>query len=105
MEKSNIVRLKGLMNVEVVETGSRVKAQYHSSDHKEARKKEATFIHWIPEGIGIEANVMMPDASMARGLVEPSCMGLKVDDVIQFERFGFVRVDNMKPFVAYFAHR
>jgi len=105
MEKSGIVRLMGLMNVEVVETGSSIKTRYHSSDHEEARGKGATFIHWLPDGEGVEASVVMPDASKANGIAETACTDLKMDDMIQFERFGFVRVDNVKPFSAYFAHR
>ena len=105
MEKSGIVRLMGLMNVEVVETGPNIKARYHSSDVEEARANGATFIHWLPDGEGTEASVVMPDASLAKGIAETSCMDLTVDEMIQFERFGFVRVDRKSPFLAYYAHR
>jgi len=105
MEESGLVRLMGLMNVELVEKGSSIKARYHSSDHEEARANGATFIHWLPDGEGIEASVVMPDASEARGIAERACLDLKVDEMIQFERFGFVRVDRKSPFSAYFSHR
>jgi hypothetical protein len=49
--------------------------------------------------------VVMPDASEAEGLAEPSCVDLDPDDMIQFERFGFVRVDSASPFVAFYTHR
>jgi len=93
------------MNVEIVERGPNIKARYHSSNVEEARANGATFIHWLPEGEGIEASVIMPDASSAKGIAETSCMDLKVDEMIQFERFGFVRVDSKSPFSAYYAHR
>ncbi len=105
MEKSGIIRLMGLMNVKVVETGPCIKARFHSSDHEGARKKGVPFIHWLPNGDGIEASVIMPDASSAKGITESGCMNLKVDEMIQFERFGFVRVDSKSPFSAYYAHR
>ena len=105
MKKSGIVRLMGLMNVEVDETGPSIKARYHSREHEEARAMGATFIHWLPDGEGIEASVIMPDVSLAKGIAETVCMDLKVDDMIQFERFGFVRVDSKSPFSAYYAHR
>ena len=105
LANSDIVRLMGLMNVEVVERGASIKARYHSSDHEEARAKSASFIHWLPEGQGIDASVIMPDATAARGIAEGACIDLKADEMIQFERFGFVRVDSVSPFSAYFAHR
>lgn len=105
MASGNIVRLMGLFNVEVLEAKpGRVEARLHSEDYQEARALDVPFIHWLPEGVGVEAEVVMPDASVAAGLAEPGCSALPVDGVIQFERFGFVRVDSASPFVAYYAH-
>ncbi|UCH56766.1 MAG: glutamate--tRNA ligase [Candidatus Bathyarchaeota archaeon] len=104
--KGSLVRLMGLLNVEVTaKTSGQVEARYHSKDHLEARRAEAPFIHWLPEGVGVEARVVMPDASVKQGLAEPGCVGLTAGEMIQFERFGFVRVDSADPFVAYYAHR
>ena len=49
----------------------------------------------------------MPDVSVIEGLSEEYCIGLRPDTVIQFERVGFVRVENVSKegLVAYFAHR
>jgi len=105
MAPGMVLRLMGLFNVEIQEAGpGRVEARFHSMDYREARALKAPFIHWLPETVGVEARVVMPDASMAVGLVEPRCMELDVGDMIQFERFGFVRVDTTSPFVAYYAH-
>ena len=105
MTPGKVVRLMGLLNVEIVEVEPRrIEARYHSKDYHKARALDVPFIHWLPEAVGIDARVMMPDASVAVGLAEPRCSKLMVDDVIQFERFGFVRVDNTVPFVAYYAH-
>jgi len=104
--KGDLVRLMGLINVEIGDvTPQRIRARLHSMDYREARDREAPFIHWLPEGVGIEAEVVMPDATTASGLAEPGCEGLSVDEMIQFERFGFVRVDSTDPLVAYYAHR
>jgi glutamyl-tRNA synthetase len=46
----------------------------------------------------------MPDASVAAGRAENLVSGLKVDDMLQFERFGFVRVDSKNPLRFYYAH-
>ncbi len=106
LEPGKIVRLMGLMNIEItdVNKGS-VKAKYHSKDHHKARELDAPFIHWLPEGAGVMAQVVLPDASISKGLAEEGCLGLSVDDMIQFERYGFVRVDSLEPFVAYYTHK
>jgi len=48
----------------------------------------------------------MSDASAAIGVAEEACRKLSSNEIIQFERFGFVRVDKVnKKLTAYFAHR
>jgi len=47
----------------------------------------------------------MPDASTATGLAEESVHGLKMDEMFQFERFGYCRVEASEPFEAYFTHK
>jgi hypothetical protein len=46
----------------------------------------------------------MADASVAVGRAESLVAGLSVDDMLQFERFGFVRVDSKDPLRLYYAH-
>ena len=103
--RGGILRLMGLINVEVTKAvPGRVEARLHSRGYQEARALEAPFIHWLAEGAGVGAEVVMPDASRAVGLAEAACSMLQAGEVIQFERFGFVRVDGPSPFVAYYAH-
>jgi glutamyl-tRNA synthetase len=48
----------------------------------------------------------MPDASIISGVAESACKSLKPDDVVQFERFGFVRIDMGAPELkGYYAHK
>jgi glutamyl-tRNA synthetase len=103
--KSGFVRLMGLMNIEIIEiTEEKVIAEFHSKDYQKARDKDAPFIHWLPEKSGFEGKVVMPDASFAIGIVSNYCKELEKDEMIQFERFGFCRVDSLEPFVAYYTH-
>ena len=37
---------------------------------------------------------MMPDAKIVHGLVEKGVSSLKEGDILQFERFGFCRLDS-----------
>jgi len=105
MAQGDIVRLMGLINVEVVDVKRIiVRARLHSEGYQEARKLNSPFIHWLPKGLGVKGKVVMTDASIKEGITESKCSELKIDELIQFERLGFVRIDNPSPFVAYFAH-
>ncbi len=67
--------------------------KYHSVEYdKELRAK---MIHWLPvsdENINVE--ILMNDGSVKKGLGESSLKKLKIGEVIQFERFGFVKLDS-----------
>jgi len=83
-----------------------IEASFHSKAHEEAKKLGAPLIHWLPAGTGIPCEVVMPDATTARGIAEDTCRKLESNDVIQFERFGFARIDGVNwKLTAYFAHR
>ena len=106
VEAAGMARLMGVMNIEFTRVSPEgCEAKYHSAEYQNAREHEAPFIHWLPEGEGFNGTVMMDDASEAKGIVSSYCRVLKVDDMIQFERFGFCRVDSTEPFVAYYAHK
>jgi glutamyl-tRNA synthetase len=77
--EKRLIRLMGLVNIEVKKTGKTVEGKFDSKEHQVAREKGAAFIHWL-------------------------VTKLKVDDMLQFERFGFVRVDSLNPPRFYYAH-
>jgi glutamyl-tRNA synthetase len=107
LKNGKIIRLMGLFNIQIenVQKGV-IDADFHSRQHEEAKKLGAPLIHWLPSETGIPCEVVMPDASTARGIAEDACKQLKSDEIIQFERFGFVRVDNINwKLSTYFAHR
>lgn len=106
-EEGDVVRFMELFNFRIKHIGEDlVEACFHSESYEEAKKLGAVLIHWIPFGSGIPCEVVMSDATVVSGIVENACANVKVDDVVQFERFGFVRVDNVnEKLVAFFAHR
>lgn len=105
MHPGALVRLMGAMNIEVTSvTPKLIEARYQSRDYQAARELDAPFIHWLPPG-GAQGRIVMPDASISTGLVEDACLNLKPDQMIQFERFGFCRVDQPDPFTAYYTHK
>ncbi|MCX6642644.1 MAG: hypothetical protein NTV15_04570 [Candidatus Bathyarchaeota archaeon] len=105
VSEGKVIRLMGLMNVKVMKlTKVGASAEYHSRDHQKARDLGASFIHWLTEENSMPVKVVMPDASINEGIAERKCETLKIDDMIQFERFGFVRVDQVAPWVFYYSH-
>jgi len=51
------------------------------------------FIHWLPHSpYNIKTKVVMDDGRIVRGLGEAELEKLKVGAIVQFERFGFVRL-------------
>jgi len=107
MEKGKKIRLMGLFNIQIEKSGKNsVDASFHSESHEEAKKLNAPLIHWLPADTGVPCEVVMPDASMAKGMAEESCKKLKPNTIVQFERFGFVRIDSVEEkLICYFAHR
>jgi len=101
------LRLMELFNVEIEGiTKPQIEAVFHSEPYEEAKKLGIALIHWIPFGTGVPCDVIMPDASVAKGIAEDACRNLHLGEIIQFERFGFVRIDSFdKNLTAYFAHR
>jgi glutamyl-tRNA synthetase len=107
LEDKQAIRFMDLFNfrVEKVEK-TLVQATFLGESYEEAKKVGAPLIHWVPVGGGVPCEVVMPDASVAEGVAEEACRALKPDEIIQFQRFGFVRVDEVDgKLTAYFAHR
>lgn len=69
-------------------------------------KLKAKMLHWLPDNAeNIEVEVLMPDGSVRKGLAEEGVKKLEVGSIIQFERFGFCRLNKKgKKLVFWFAH-
>ena len=95
-----------LFNVKILSKNEdTISAEFHSEDYEEARRLNLALIHWLPAGEGIPCKVIMPDGSVVKGLAEKNLLQASVDQVVQFERFGFVRIDQMKEEVqTFFTH-
>jgi len=91
------VRLKDFCNV-VLD----VRSEFTGRELKDVPK-----IQWVAEPHGVATRVVMPDGGVLEGLSESALRTAKEGDVVQFERFGFVRVDTIDPqgITCRFAHR
>ncbi|MHC1635348.1 MAG: glutamate--tRNA ligase [Candidatus Methanospirareceae archaeon] len=98
LKEGDKMRLKFLCNVEVVEKSDLMAiARVVGEDIKKP------IIHWVPKG-GIKVRVKKPDG-VDEGIGE-ELIASEVGKVVQFERYGFVRVDNVEGgcVIAYFTH-
>lgn len=70
---------------------------YDSTEHVKFKKVGDTIIHWLPKSDNlIKTEIFMPDATTLKGHSEPAIKSLEEGDVIQFERFGFCRLDKIE---------
>ncbi len=103
LKDSEMVRLKDLFNIEILEVSEdKIRAKFHSMDYEIAKNEGCEFIHWINEDYR-EGEVVMEDSSKKKGFFENA--DYEAGQVLQFERFGFCRIDETEPIRAYFAHR
>ncbi|WP_058997016.1 glutamate--tRNA ligase [Haloarcula sp. CBA1127] len=81
--------------------------EYTGDDIDAVREEGVDVIHWTPaDGPRLRLRTMDGDVS---GVAEPGLLGYDTDDVVQFERIGFVRLDEVADeaeaeSVAYFTH-
>jgi glutamyl-tRNA synthetase len=106
-ETGSVIRLMELFNIRIESISEySAEASITSESYEEARSVKAQLIHWVPVGEDMPCQVVMPDATIADGIAESACRKLKPDTIIQFERFGFVRIDKANTkLIAYYAHK
>ena len=98
-----IFRLMDAVNVDI--NGDNI--SYHSTSFEDARSVKARIIQWVPVDDNVNVKIVMDDASTKTGLGEGALKDLEVGDVVQFERVGFARLDEIKDdeLVFYYAHK
>lgn len=93
--KGEEVRLKDLFNIKL---GQR-------AIFKDFELKRIPKIHWVPANDYVKVKVIMP-GEIVSGVGEGNLRLVKEGDILQFERFGFVRVDSVgKEIVVVFGHK
>ncbi len=84
---------------------------YHSTSYSNVKTNNPRIIHWLPADKDFEkklvhVKIFMPNAKFIEGLAEPATKHINIGDVIQFERFGFCRLDKKtkQDLVFWFTH-
>ena len=93
IKDGNLIRLMDCLNFKKEGNGY----VFHSVDYDDYKKEGKSIIQWLPaEEKNVEVEIRMPDNNITKGYAEKSVKDLKVDDIIQFQRFGFCRLDSIE---------
>ena len=105
IEGRSMVRLKDLYNIGITWDGDLPRVCYAGESLEDARREKAPIIQWLPAGAGLSCTLLRQDGNL-EGFCEPLVAG-EVNNVVQFERIGFARIDSVEGnrVSAYFAHR
>jgi glutamyl-tRNA synthetase len=106
-ERGDVIRLMELFNIKIQsKLDYSETATFVSESYEDIRKIKAPLIQWIPKDEKFPCQIVMPDATVVEGFAESACKNLKPDTIIQFERFGFTRIDEVnKKLTGYYAHK
>lgn len=113
MRPGDVYRLKYLMNFKVLEVGGNIiRAEFMGREPI----KDVQIIQWVPAGECVEVEVLVPGVlyvndeinreslRIVRGLGERAVETVRLDEIVQFERFGFCRRDSASELRFIFAH-
>ena len=106
LESGKSVRLMGLFNLRPQEfVDDELKGEFVGEQI--AGEEHTPILQWVPSEMNVPVDVIMPDATIKKGLAEDGIMTEPVGSIIQFVRFGFGRVDKVSPghVTVYFAHQ
>ncbi|MBA1341182.1 MAG: Glutamate--tRNA ligase [ANME-2 cluster archaeon] len=96
----DLFRLKDLYNIRITGQGT---AEFAGHGIEAIKKGGGRIIHWAPVD-GIPVKVLTPEGEV-NGIGEAGIVS-EVDRVVQFERFGYVRVDSANgEVIVYFTHK
>jgi glutamyl-tRNA synthetase len=101
MKDGELYRLMDCLNFRK----SKGKFVFDSVEYEKYKDKGKKIIHWLPADQTVPVSVFMPDATTVKGLAEPGIKSLKTNDVIQFERFGFCRMDDASKLSFWYTHK
>ncbi|RLF94684.1 glutamate--tRNA ligase, partial [Thermococci archaeon] len=110
--KEKEIRLKDLYNVKILEIGDKIVGEYVGENLKNIKK-----LQWVPEEY-CNVEILVPDLlfiddklnpdslKTVYGVAEKNIESLCIGEIIQFERFGFCRLDEKnKVYKFIFTHR
>jgi glutamyl-tRNA synthetase len=93
-KKGELYRLMDCLNFFKEGKGKKLEFVFDSLEYQKYKDKGKKIMHFLPvQDDLVKVEVMMPDKKIVTGLGEPLMAKLKEGDIIQAERFGFMRLD------------
>jgi glutamyl-tRNA synthetase len=89
MKDGEVTRLMDCINV----MKDKSNVCFNSIKFEDFKGKGKRVINWLPAKGNVDIEVLMPDKTVMKGLAEHNISDLKEGEIIQFERFGFCRLD------------
>ena len=81
--------------------------EFTGDDLDVTRQQGVDIVHWVPSDDNVEVRLRTMDGTVT-GYAEPGVAAHDPDDLLQFERVGFARIDALpaanRGLVAYYAH-
>ena len=91
MKSGDLIRLMDSLNF-VFDKNSK----FHSKEHETYKNQGKMIIQWLPKSDDlVDVEIRMANNTIKKGLAESSIKNLKVGEIIQFQRFGFCKLDNI----------
>jgi glutamyl-tRNA synthetase len=109
-DKDFEVRLISLGNIKIKKLNGNYEGELSKEQSLEyAREKNLKFIQWLPSNKKIKCKIITPSKINKNKLIEGYCEAevskLKINTVIQFLRFGFVKLDKKNDeYLFYYLH-
>ncbi len=89
MKVGEILRLKDLANIQILSIdldNQKIMAYYHSLE----LNRDYKIIQWVPKEKNVKVSILKPDGTHTWGYGEINLLKIPLNNVIQFERYGFV---------------
>ena len=104
LKKHRIVRLMELVNIELegLENNAYI-AKVHSRDVETAKRLKIPIIQWVSDIDKVKAIIEVPSGlriKRIKGYVESSITKLQLNEIVQLVRFGFSKINSIKPQIA-----
>ncbi|MBI2655577.1 glutamate--tRNA ligase [Candidatus Woesearchaeota archaeon] len=89
--EGKLIRLMDCLNFKK----AKGKFVFDSVGYEKYKNHGDKIIHWLPAQKDlVKVEVLMPDKNISKGLAEPMVKNLKMGEIVQFQRFGFCRLDS-----------
>ncbi|MFH1052893.1 MAG: glutamate--tRNA ligase [Candidatus Woesearchaeota archaeon] len=93
IKRGELYRLMDCLNFSLEKS----KYRFDSLDYERYKEQGKMIMHWLPVSKELfDIKVLMDDNTKVKGLGETNLDGIKIGDIIQFERFGFCRLEEKK---------